>query len=110
MTVTLKALQPGLTIGTGDTTLYTAPGGTKASVSSAVFVNTDASPRTLNVRRVSSGGSPDVYLIKGKSLAAGATYVSPEIVNLALEGGDSIVATASVASVVSAVLSGYEIV
>jgi hypothetical protein len=73
MTVTAKALQPGLALGTGDTTLYTAPASTTAYVQSATIVNTDSVARTFNIRRVGVGAAPDVYLIKGVSLAAGKT-------------------------------------
>jgi hypothetical protein len=110
MTVTAKALQPGLALGTGDTTLYTAPTSTTAYVQSATIVNTDSVARTFNIRRVGVGAAPDVYLIKGVSLAAGKNYVAPELVNLVLGAGDYLVGTASSGAVVTVVISGAEIV
>ncbi len=110
MTVTAKALQPGLALGTGDTTLYTAPAGTTAYVQMGVILNTDSVPRTFNIRRVGVGASPDVYLIKSTSLAASKNYVAPELVNLVLGAGDYLVGTASAAAVVTVVISGAEIV
>jgi hypothetical protein len=108
MTVTIKALCPGAALGTGDTTLYTCPTGTTAIVTAGTFANTDVSARTADLRIVRSGASPDSFLFNDQAIAAKATYVSPEIVNLALAAGDYIVGSASAAAVVQAVISGFE--
>lgn len=110
MTATIVALCPGTALGTGDTTLYTCPVGAKALVAAGTFNNTDVTNRTFNLRIVRAGASPDSYLINTQAVATKKTYVSPEIVNLALAAGDYIVGSASAAAVVQAVISGFEVV
>jgi hypothetical protein len=103
MTVTPAALVAGSPINIADTVLYQCPVNTKAFVTTGVFVNTDAVARLLYLRIVRSGGSPSTYLVKGQSIAAGKSYVSPEVVNQVLTEGDQIVGNSDADAVITAI-------
>ena len=105
MPLQTAVLQGGATLSTSAAALYTVPTGKSAWVKRAVFANTGSGAAVLTVTVTRAGGVA-VTIIPGRSIAAGATDLAPELVSLALASGDAVSASATVASVVTAFLSG----
>lgn len=86
------------------TTLYTSTGVTAVTV--IYIVNDSASPITLQLYVVPSGGSIGVTtrVVKDLAIAAGDTYIM-DTERLVLDNSDSIRATASVTSVAYSTIS-----
>lgn len=107
-TVTPAVLQPGILLGATPTILFTGIAAQLAVVKRAVFTNTSGSPVTLLAYRLPSAGSVGATAeMINTTLAAGQSYVSPELSNAVVLTGDTIQATAGTASVVSCQIFGY---
>lgn len=111
MTVIAKPIIPAVTASDAQTTQYTVPVGTRTIVDKFTATNYGASSQTISVNLVSAGGTPgDADLIvKTKTLAAGETYVFPEIVGHVLEAGGMISTLASDPASINIRASGREI-
>jgi predicted deacylase len=110
MTMTAKQLatsQVAASIGI----LYGAGTSTKAVVKRASFCNTTAGSITLLVHLVPPGASvtDGNMLINRVSIGAGETYIASELEGQVVEAAGAIHAEASVASSLTAVISGVEI-
>lgn len=107
-TIAPAVFQPGILLGNTATTLATGLAAQIARIQTAIFTNTSASPVTLLVYRIPSGGSvgPTQEVIS-TTLSAGQAYVSPELRGAVLLTGDTIQGTAGTASVVSCQIFGY---
>lgn len=73
--------------------------------------NTSAATATLSVNLVTSGDSAgdENLIVKTRSIAAGETYIFPEIVGQVLEDGDYLSTIASASSSITIRCSGREI-
>lgn len=98
-----KAL--AVAVGTTDTVLFECPATYDGSAHGIVFGNVTASAVTITIKLYdhSEGGSKT--LIAGKSIAANSEYTFPKPINL--NAGDKIIALASSASAVTALVSAY---
>ena len=98
-----KAL--AVAVGTADTVLFECPATYDGSAHGIVFGNVTASAVTITIKLYdhSEGGSKT--LIAGKSIAANSEYTFPKPINL--NAGDKIIALASSASAVTALVSAY---
>ena len=109
MTTTAKRLVAGSVLTGTAATYYTAPTGTRAVIKSAAIVNTTAGALAATVYLVPSAGAAAAAntLISGLSIAAGATYSCPELINHVLGSGDFIQAFGNGLTLI---VSGAEIV
>ncbi len=100
-TITPKALFEGTSLTTGNVTLYTSPSNTRTSIQSASFVNVSAGAIVMYLYLIESGGTATAAnaAICGLSIASGATYQCPELINQVLEPGDLISARATSAGI-----------
>lgn len=98
-------------LGTAAGVLYTAPSSAKAVINRAVFTNVSASPCSITVYVVRSGGTADAAseVISAYNIQPGEAYVSPEISGVVLNGGDSIEALASAATSITTIGSGFSV-
>ncbi|WP_109477711.1 hypothetical protein [Paraburkholderia sp. C35] len=112
MTTTALSLIPDATLTTSDAAYYTSPNNTTSVLKRTVFTNTSASAVTVTVNVVRSGGSSVTtnVIIPPYAIAAGKTYVSPELAGMTLGPGDSIHALASANSAINMMSSGIQIV
>lgn len=110
-TIVPKALFEGTALTTTNATLYTSPANTKTSIQSASFVNISATASVMYLYLVESGGTANAAnaAICALSIASGATYQCPELINQILEAGDIISARASANSSISGRASGATI-
>lgn len=94
------------------TTIYVCPANTSAKVLKCTACNSTTDVPTFTVYKVPSGGSAgtDRLLINGRTIGSQQTDSCPEVVNQALNAGDSIAALASTSSEVTFALSVVEIV
>lgn len=112
MTTTALALIQDATLTTSDATYYTTPANTTAVMKRTVFTNTSGSAVTITVNIVRNGGSSGTtnQIIPPKAIAAGGTYVSPELAGMTLGPGDAVHALASANSAINMMSSGIQIV
>lgn len=111
MSVTPKPLIDGKYAENAQTTQYTAPALTATTIDKFDARNDDTSAQTIAVNLVPSGGAASgANLRKSKTLGPGESYTFPEVVGHTLKAGDFISTIASVASKVSIMASGREIV
>lgn len=107
MTVTPKCLLEAKYAENAQTTQYTAPAGTRATIDK--FSGYSPAGGTLTVNLVASGGSAAASNIKVvKTFAAGEAYTFPELVGQNLNTGDFISTLAAGASTVVIRISGRE--
>lgn len=111
MTVVAKCLVEGTQIPAANTNLYTAPANTRTIVDKATATNTTAGAVTITFNLVASGGSASATntVISAQSVAAGATYLCPEVAGHVLNPGDFISAIAGTATSISVRVSGREV-
>lgn len=95
-------------LGSAATTIYTASAGSAVRVDKASFCNTTGAAATLTVYVVPPGGAPGTasMAVNAVNVAAGATYVSPELPGHVLGPGYSLQALSSVANAITALVSG----
>lgn len=90
-----------LALATSVQTAYTAPGGTTTTVANLSLTNTNATPATVTLYNVPSGGSAGAgnEFLAAFSLSAGQTYVPPAAIGLTLAPGSTLQALASATGV-----------
>jgi len=94
-----------------DASVYAAPAQTSAKIGRAVFCNTTGGALTITAG-ITSGGSlgAGTTLISARPIAAGETYVSPELAGAVIPAGSQLHAFASAATSVTFTASGLTIV
>lgn len=111
MTVNAKRLALAQ-LSNADAAIVTANSNVTTLIKRAVFTNTSAGAVTITINVVPNGGSSSaanrVIDPQKRSLAAGESYVAPELAGTVLAGGDMIRGLASSASVVTAAIYGVE--
>jgi flavoprotein len=110
MAVNLVNLVPGSVLGTSTATYYTATNVT-ATIRNATVTNTTAGAVTVAVYIVPSGGSAGVSneKIAVKSVAAGETYLCPELIGANVMNGGTIQAVSGSGASLTFMVSGYEV-
>lgn len=113
MPVTSKAIIPARTITNSQTTQYTAStvNNTTTIIDKFTATNFSGSSVTLSVNLVTkadTAGNQNL-IVKTRTLAAGETYLFPEVVGHILNPGDFISTIASAAASVNIRASGREI-
>jgi hypothetical protein len=111
MTVIAKALLEAKYAEDSQTTQYTSPAGTRTIVDKATVTNVTASPATLAVNIVASGGAAGAsnVILDTKTIAADECYTLPELVGQILNAGDFISTIAGTASALVIRLSGRQV-
>lgn len=109
MTTIPIVLQPGLVLTTAPVNGIIGGANSQTTVKRAVFVNTTTVAVTITAFRVLSAGTAGVTntIIPGRSLAAGATDLAPELAGMVLNGGDTIQCEAGTTAVVNFFASGF---
>lgn len=110
-TVVQSQLVAPMELAAADAAVYTVPAQTTAKVGRAVFVNTTAGALTITAG-ITTGGAlgASTTLISARALAAGESYVSPELAGAVIPAGSAIRAYASAATSVTFTASGLTIV
>jgi len=110
MTVTAKNLVPAKTVADVQTTQYIANGVTTI-IDKFTATNYSASSATISVNLVTPTGTANDsnLIVKARTLAAGETYIFPELVGHILPSGGFISTIAGTASAVNMRVSGREI-
>lgn len=109
-TVAQSLLIPTTQLGNADTTLYTVPTATTAKVGRAVFCNASLSATTITAGITTGGALGPSAVLVTRSIAAGESYVSPELAGAVIPAGSQIHAFAGAASAVNLTVSGLTIV
>ncbi len=110
MTVTSKPLFTAQYAANAETTMYTAPTGTRTIIDKCTAYNGTAGSVTLTVRLVPSGGAAGASnIIASKAIAAGASETFPEIVGHTLEAGGFISMLAGAATSIVVRATGREV-
>ena len=106
-----KMMVKGTQLAASAATLYTVGASRSARVLQATLTNEDASAHTVDLYVVPSGEARGVqhYILKGKSISAGSSYVVSELVGHLLESGATIDGNADGASHISVLITGIEI-
>jgi hypothetical protein len=110
MTVTAKNLVPAKTVADVQTTQYIANGVTTI-IDKFTATNYSASSATISVNLVTPTGTANDsnLIVKAKALAAGETYIFPELVGHILPSGGFISTIAGTATAINMRVSGREI-
>ncbi len=109
-TVNQSLLVAAQQIAASDTVYYTAPVNTTAKIGRAVFVNTTGGAVT-----VTAGITTNVALaaanelISARTIAAGESYVSPELAGQVIVAGSTLRALASAGTSITLAVSGITI-
>ncbi|WP_336165235.1 hypothetical protein [Acinetobacter ursingii] len=108
-TVTAKNLVASKFLENAQATQYTATN-VKALIDKCTVTNVTASAATFSLNLITTGTADDSNLIiKSLSVAAGQTYLCPEIVGHVIESGGSISAIAGTANALVFRVSGREV-
>ena len=110
-TITLVQLAaPAQLAATDAAAVYTVPVLTSAKIGRAVFTNTTAGPVTITAG-ITTGGAltAATTLIATMTLAAGQSYISPELARAVLPAGSAIRAYAGAATSITFTASGLTI-
>ena len=93
-------------------TYYTTPPNTKARIDALTLTNTSAAAASVALHLVPAGGTAGDgnVILKAKAIEAGGSYSVREALGHWLEAGGTIQALASVATAVTLVASGVEVV
>lgn len=112
MTIKVSRLVPGSQLTNANVTYYTTPANTSAVVKRAVFCNTTGTAATITVNVVPSAGAVSAAneVIAALSIAAGVTYVSPELAGMTLGPGDTIQAQSGTGAAITFIASGITVV
>ena len=110
MTVTAKNLVPAKTVEDVQTTQYIANGVTTI-IDKFTATNYSALSATISVNLITATGTANDsnLIVKAKALAAGETYIFPELVGHILPSGGFISTIAGTASAINMRVSGREI-
>lgn len=89
---------------------YTAGSGVTATINNLSVTNTSASPVSVTLYNVPSGGTagPSNAFLSGFSLYAGQSYVPPQAIGLQLAPGSTLQALAATGAVVTLMGGVYE--
>jgi len=111
MTVTRKVLIAAKFAQNAQTTQYTAPVSTKATIDKFTVTNNSANAASLSVNLVTTGGSPSTAnrILATRVVAPNECYTCPELTGKVLESGGYISTLASAASALTIECSGSEI-
>lgn len=98
-------------LGNADAGVYTSPTQTTTKLGRAVFTNTTVSATTITAG-ITTGGAltAATTLISALPLAAGQSYVSPELAGAVLPAGSQLRVFAGAAATVTFTVSGLTIV
>lgn len=101
---------PATQLGTSAGVLYTAPTATTSTIANMSFSNTSASPVSITVYNVPSGGTASAanQVVPSYSLSVGQSYIPSQLIGLNLAPGSTLQALAGTASVVNAQGGVYE--
>ena len=114
MTITAKQMVAPQQLTNADALYYTAPTNTTGVIKRATFTNTSAGAVTITANIVPAAGSSSasnrVIDPQATTLAAGQTYVAPELNGKTLPAGTMLRMLASVTGVITAAVDGVEIV
>ena len=110
-TVTIVQLVAPGYLGNADAQVYTAPTQTTAKIGRAVFTNTSVSATTITAG-ITTGGAlgGSNTLISARPIAAGESYVSPELAGAVIPSGSQLHVFAAAATSVTFTASGLTIV
>lgn len=110
MTVTSKVLVQAKQVENTPTTQYTSVG-CKTIIDKPLVTNTSGGVVSFSANLVPSGGSPDAtnQVAKDVSLAAGATYLFPEIAGARMDAGDFLSMSASAATSLTFRMDGRQV-
>ena len=110
-TVTAVQLVAPMQLADADTSVYAAPTQTTAKIGRAVFCNTSGSATTITAG-ITTGNAlaAGTTLINALPIAAGASYVSPELAGAVLPQGSQLHVFAGAGTAVTFEASGYTIV
>jgi hypothetical protein len=95
-----------IAIGATDTTIYTCPAATEASIHGLVFANNTGSTVTITLKVYIQSLGTTTTVATGISVAANSTYTWPKPVDV--NAGDNVQAVASTGSAVVCLYSVYE--
>lgn len=110
MSVTAKPLATSSYAASTETTIYTAPTGTRTILDKFTVYNTDTAPITYTVKLVPSAGTAGAsHIITVKTVAPGETYTLPEVIGHVMEPGGFVSELASTGSKLVRRLSGREV-
>ena len=110
-TVNQVQLVAAAQLNASDTSVYQAPANTTAKIGRAVFCNTTAGALTITAGVTAGGALTSANtLISARSIAAGESYVSPELAGIVIPAGSQLHAYASSATSVTFAASGLTIV
>jgi len=106
-TITQIQLVAPAQLGNADASVYSAPTQATARVGRAVFTNTTASAVTITAG-ITTGGAltAATTVIAARSVAAGESYVSPELSGAVIPAGSSLRAYANAAASITLMVSG----
>lgn len=111
MTVLAKTLVEGVQAAASNTTQYTAPANTRTIIDKMTATNTTGVAATLTTNLVAAAGSASASntVMSAQSIAAGATYVCPEVAGHILNPGDFLSTLAGTAAAITIRVSGREV-
>lgn len=111
MTVIARAIYETTQLGSAAASIYVAPANTRTLLDKMTITNPTAGALTFTVNLVPEGGTAgaDNIVVSAQSVAAGATYLCPEIVGHVLNTGDFVSAFASAATSLVVRISGREV-
>lgn len=110
-TITNTQLVAPVQLTNADAVYYTAPAATAARISRAVFTNTSGSAVTITAYVTTGGaGAAATTLISARSVAAGESYVSPELAGAVLPPASQLRGLCSANTSVTFTVSGVTIV
>lgn len=95
-----------IAIGTSDTTIYTCPAATEASIHGLVFANNTGSSATITIKVYIQSLGTTTTVATGITVAANSTYTWPKPIDV--NAGDYIQAVASTGSAIVCLYSTYE--
>ncbi len=108
MSLTAISLVQGIQLPNAAATQYTCPANSKVIIRHVTFTNTTSGAITVTAYVIPSGGSAGdpTTVVSAQSVAAHATYVSPELSGCVLNAGDILNAFASAVTSISMNASG----
>ena len=114
MTITAKQMVAPQQLTNADALYYTLPANTTGIIKRATFTNTSAGAVTITANIVASAGSSSaanrVIDPQSTTLAAGQTYVAPELAAKTMPAGTMIRMLASANAAITVAIDGVEIV
>lgn len=107
--VTPGALSLAVQITTAAIAYITCPANSQLIIKNAVFTNVTGGALTVTAYRVAAAGSPGATntTISAQSVAAGGTYLCPELINMVLTAGETLQCLASANTSINFTASGF---